>query len=89
MKKLKLEGRLPMNVDRDLRFALDQIFREIGISINSTIDQGLTTKTVVIDTATTGVVLKDTQGTPHYWGVTVDTAGSLVTTDLGTTRPNA
>lgn len=89
MKKLKLEGRLPINLDRDLRFALEQLLREISNSNNSTIDQGLTTQTVVIDNATTGVVFKDTQSPPHYWGLTVDNTGILTTTDLGTTRPNA
>ncbi len=48
-----------------------------------------TTGTVIIDAATTGVVFKDTQGTPHYWRLTVDNTGSLVTTDLGTTKPSA
>ena len=42
---------------------------------------------IVIDTATTGIVFKDTQGTPHYWRLTVDNSGNLVTTDLGTTKP--
>ena len=40
-----------------------------------------------IDLATKGLVLKDTQGTPHYWRVTVSTSGVLTTTDLGTTSP--
>ena len=46
-----------------------------------------TTDDVIIDDATNGIVLKDTQGTPHYWRVTVDNTGALVTTDLGTTKP--
>jgi len=46
-----------------------------------------TTDYVIIDDATKGVVLKDTAGTPHYWLITVDTAGVLTTTDLGTTKP--
>ncbi|MCM3906166.1 MAG: hypothetical protein ND866_31150 [Pyrinomonadaceae bacterium] len=48
-----------------------------------------TVGTIIIDTATTGVVFKDTQGTPHYWRLTVTNAGALVTTDLGTTKPSA
>jgi hypothetical protein len=48
-----------------------------------------TVGTVIFDTATTGIVLKDTQGTPHYWRLTVDNTGALVTTDLGTTKPSA
>jgi len=31
-----------------------------------------------------GLILKDTQGTPHYWRVTIDNSGVLTTTDLGT-----
>lgn len=46
-----------------------------------------TTDDIVIDLATKGLVLKDTQGTPHYWRVTVSTLGVLTTTDLGTTKP--
>ena len=34
-----------------------------------------------------GLVMKDTAGTPHYWRVTVNTAGALVTSDLGTSAP--
>lgn len=42
---------------------------------------------VVIDLATKGLVMKDTQATPHYWRLSVTTAGILVTTDLGTVKP--
>jgi hypothetical protein len=42
---------------------------------------------VIVDDATKGLVLKDTQGTPHYWRVTIDNTGTLVITDLGTTKP--
>lgn len=38
----------------------------------------------VVTDATKGLVLKDTQGTPHYWRVTVSTLGVLTVTDLGT-----
>ena len=46
-----------------------------------------TTDDLIVDLATKGLVLKDTQGTPHYWRVTVSTLGVLVITDLGTTKP--
>jgi hypothetical protein len=46
-----------------------------------------TTSDVIIDLATKGLVLKDTQGTPHYWRVTIDTTGALTTTDIGTSKP--
>lgn len=46
-----------------------------------------TTDDVIVDLATKGLVLKDTQGTPHYWRVTISVLGVLTTTDLGTTKP--
>lgn len=46
-----------------------------------------TTDDVIVDSSATGLVLKDTQGPPHYWRVTVSTLGVLTTTDLGTTKP--
>lgn len=45
------------------------------------------TDDLIVDLATKGLVLKDTQATPHYWRVTVSVLGALVTTDLGTTSP--
>jgi len=55
-----------------------------GTRISKGVD---TTDDVIIDLATKGLVLKDTAGTPHYWRITVNTSGVLVTTDLGTTKP--
>jgi hypothetical protein len=46
-----------------------------------------TTDDLVVDLATKGVVLKDTQGTPHYWRISVSVLGALTTADLGTTKP--
>lgn len=46
-----------------------------------------TTDDLIVDDATKGLVLKDTQGTPHYWRITVDNTGVLVISDLGTTKP--
>lgn len=46
-----------------------------------------TTDDLIVDLATKGLVLKDTQATPHYWRVTITTLGVLTTTDLGTTKP--
>ena len=37
--------------------------------------------------ATGKLYLKDTQGTPHYWQVTVSVLGVLTTADAGTTLP--
>jgi hypothetical protein len=59
-----------------------------GLNASSRTTKGVdTTDDIVIDLATKGLVLKDTQGTPHYWRVTINTSGVLVTTDLGTTKP--
>lgn len=72
---------------------LTDLFREIAALVNPTTNGERTllgvdaTDDVVIDMATSGLVLKDTQGTPHYWRVTIDNTGALVTTDLGTTKP--
>lgn len=59
-----------------------------GLNSVGRITKGVdTTDDVIVDLATKGLVLKDTQGTPHYWRVTVSTTGVLTTTDLGTTKP--
>ena len=88
--KVKLLGRLPRNIDRDLGFALTQLLTDIEKTLNALEDRGLDTRgAITIDNAATGVVLKDTQGTPHYWRLTVDNTGALVTTDEGTTKPYA
>lgn len=59
-----------------------------GLDAASRITKGAdTTDDIIIDLATKGLVLKDTQGTPHYWRLTVSTLGVLTTTDLGTGKP--
>jgi len=59
-----------------------------GLSASSRTTKGVdTTDDLIVDLATKGLVLKDTQGTPHYWRVTVSTLGSLTTTDIGTSKP--
>lgn len=59
-----------------------------GLSAASRTGKGVdTTDDLIVDLATKGLVLKDTQGTPHYWRVTVSTTGVLTTTDLGTAKP--
>lgn len=40
---------------------------------------------LIVDDDTLGAVLKSSDG--HYWRITVNTAGALTTTDLGTTKP--
>lgn len=59
-----------------------------GLNASSRVTKGTdTTDDLIIDLATKGLVLKDTQGTPHYWRLTISNVGALVTTDLGTTKP--
>lgn len=76
------------NEDYQLRAEEDQANGYAGLNASSRITKGVdTTDDVIIDLATKGLVLKDTQGTPHYWRVTVTTLGVLTTSDLGTTKP--
>ncbi len=59
-----------------------------GLNASSRTTKGVdTTDDVIIDLATKGLVLKDTQGTPHYWRVTVSVLGVLTTADLGVAKP--
>lgn len=70
--------------------SLYDLIPRITAAFNRLETHGLeTTGTLIFDTDTTGIVLKDAQGTPHYWRLTVDNSGNLVTTDLGTTKPSA
>jgi len=56
-----------------------------GVSTTAILPLG----TLIADDATKGFVIKDAAATPHYWRVTVSTAGALTTADLGTTRPTS
>lgn len=59
-----------------------------GLNASSRTTKGVdTTDDVIIDLATKGLVMKDAQGTPHYWRLSVSTLGVLTTTDLGTSKP--
>lgn len=59
-----------------------------GLNAASRVTKGsITTDDVIINLATKGLVLKDTQGTPHYWRITISNVGALVITDIGTTAP--
>jgi hypothetical protein len=66
----------------------DAVSGYAGLNASSRTTKGVdTTDDIIVDLATKGLVLKDTQGTPHYWRVTIDNTGVLVTADLGTTKP--
>jgi len=58
---------------------------EVSKHVDGLVSWG-TRGTVVIDNVD-GLVLKDTDS--HYWRLTVETDGSLTTTDLGTVKPDA
>lgn len=59
-----------------------------GLNSSSRITKGVdSTDDLILDLATKGLVLKDTQATPHYWRITISNLGILQTTDLGTTKP--
>lgn len=42
---------------------------------------------LIVPTSLKGIILKDNQGTPHYWRVTVSNTGTLLTADVGTAPP--
>ncbi len=66
----------------------DAVSGYAGLNASSRTTKGIdTTDDIIVDLATKGLVLKDTQGTPHYWRVSVSILGVLTTTDLGTSKP--
>lgn len=66
--------------------AKDQASGYAGLNSASRITKGaITTDDIIINLATKGLVLKDTDG--HYWRVTVTTLGALTISDLGTSAP--
>ncbi len=59
-----------------------------GLNASSRTIKGVdTTDDIVIDSITTGLVLKDSATPAHYWRVTIGTDGVIDTTDLGHTKP--
>ena len=79
--KLQETPLLPADTPKALKIALTKWMREVAIRVNND------TSDVIVDLATRGLVLKDTQGSPHYWRVTVSNVGALVVSDLGTGKP--
>lgn len=66
----------------------DAVSGYAGLNASSRITKGVdTTDDLIIDLATKGLVLVDTQATAHYWRITVNNAGALVITDVGTVKP--
>lgn len=58
------------------------------LGAGSRVEQGTdTTDDIIIDDYTKGIVLKDNNGPPHYWRITVNNSGTLIVADIGTTKP--
>jgi hypothetical protein len=55
--------------------------RQAGI--NADLERRLNTRERTAGIVPTSIVLRDTGATPHFWQVSVTTAGVLTTTDLG------
>ena len=59
-----------------------------GLNSSSRVIKGIdTTDDIIIDSTSHGLIIKDTQGTPHYWRLTTSILGVLITTDLGIVKP--
>ncbi len=84
--KVSFINKLPLNTDATLAFALNNIFADIGRAINALEIQGLDSSGTLIVDSDNGLILRSPND--HYWRVTVNNAGSLVTADLGTTKPS-
>jgi hypothetical protein len=78
--KLLVPLKDPVYVGNVLSRSWSQFFQQIVDILNTEQD-------VIIDLATKGIVFKDSATPPHYWRITTNTVGALITTDLGTTRP--
>ena len=79
--KAKLDG-------AEVQSNKDVVSGYAGLNSVSRTTKGVdSTDDLIIDTDLKGLVLKDNAVTPHYWRITVSSAGVLTTTDLGTTKP--
>jgi hypothetical protein len=77
-----------LDTEKQATGAKDAASGYAGLNASSRTTKGVdTTDDIIVDLATKGLVLKDTQVTPHYWRLTVTTLGVLTTTDLGTGKP--
>lgn len=82
-------GEFAANTPLDIRGHASQTAQLAKFGKSTTVQSQIASNgAFVSDLATGGIVLKDTQASPHYWRVTISNVGALVTTDLGTTRPD-
>lgn len=73
----------PVPDNKELTF----VWKDWLKSIRKFLNYPILESDIVFTNSAKGIILKDTQATPHYWRVTIDNTGTLVTTDLGTTYP--
>jgi len=73
----------PVPDNKELTF----VWKDWLKSIRKFLNYPILESDIVFTNSSKGIILKDTQATPHYWRVTIDNTGTLVTTDLGTTYP--
>lgn len=79
---------LPLVADSNPAYMdLQDLYNAI-FTLAAQIDKVLTlSDDVRVNNADGGLILKDHQGTPHYWRVTVSNVGALIVTDIGTSLP--
>lgn len=80
------DSQVPLDTPASLRAFLYDLIRRLSLVFAAKTNRD-SLDDLVFDDATKGVVLKDTQSPAHYWRVTVDNTGTLVVSDLGTTKP--
>ena len=73
----------PVPDNKELTF----VWKDWLKSIRKFLNYPILESDIVFTNSSKGIILKDTQATPHYWRVTIDNTGNLVTTDLGTSYP--
>lgn len=73
----------PVPDNKELTF----VWKDWLKSIRKFLNYPILESDIVFTNSAKGIILKDTQATPHYWRVTIDNTGNLVTTDLGTSYP--
>lgn len=73
----------PVPDNKELTF----VWKDWLKSIRKFLNYPILENDIVFTNSSKGIILKDTQATPHYWRVTIDNTGNLVTTDLGTSYP--
>ena len=76
-----------INIDNPAYTDMSYVYNGLQI-LAAQVDRVLTlSEDIRVDDTTRGLILKDSQATPHYWRVTVSTVGVLVVTDIGTSLP--